>query len=238
MKEEKEERGKVLTAITRLGQDGGVNPDDGAEVNHESEWSDLAANLPGQGARRKAVKLRQAAPIKTVLARLLGVHRDERHWRVGAEGEEEVGWRLRKLGKEWHVIHSVPIGDRGSDIDHRDYRSGWSIHVEYETPPRTKSHGEDVRCLCQRTKRSLREDSRFEAERATRILSDVCNETVQGAAGHRDQGAQLTINSQPLEVSIICRKSIVEWLLRRPAVLTPEQVEIIFEWACRDSTWG
>ena len=25
---------------------------------------------------------------------------------------------LRKLGKGWHVLHSVPVGDRGADIDH------------------------------------------------------------------------------------------------------------------------
>ena len=90
----------------------------GTEISGQPEWNDLASNRPGQSARKKAVELRQAAPMKAVLARILGVHRDERHWRVGADGEEEVAWRLRKLGKGWHVLHSVPVGDRGSDIDH------------------------------------------------------------------------------------------------------------------------
>ena len=76
-----------------MGQDGAVSFDVGAEISSEPEWIDLADNRPGQSARMKAVELRQAAPMKAVLARILGFHRDERHWRVGADGEEEVAWR-------------------------------------------------------------------------------------------------------------------------------------------------
>ena len=61
---------------------------------------------------------RQAAPVKTLLARVLGVHTDERAWRIGADGEEAVAARLAKLGGHWRVLHAVPVGDRGSDIDH------------------------------------------------------------------------------------------------------------------------
>ena len=52
------------------------------------------------------------------LARVLGVHTDERAFRVGAGGEEEVGRRLARLPKGWRVIHSVPVGEGDSDIDH------------------------------------------------------------------------------------------------------------------------
>ena len=82
------------------------------------EWKDLSTNRAGQSAREKATELWKEAPIKSVLARLLGSPREEKHWAVGADGEEEVAWRLRKLGEGWHVIHSVPVGEKGSDIDH------------------------------------------------------------------------------------------------------------------------
>lgn len=41
-------------------------------------WVDLAANTPGAQAREQARAAREAAPVKTVLARLLGVHTAER----------------------------------------------------------------------------------------------------------------------------------------------------------------
>ena len=46
------------------------------------------------------------------------MHTDERAYRVGTDGEEEVAWRMRKLGDGWHVLHSVPVGEKDSDIDH------------------------------------------------------------------------------------------------------------------------
>jgi hypothetical protein len=59
-------------------------PDRGLGVR---PWVDLAANTPGAQARAQARVAREAAPVKTVLARLLGVHTDERAWRIGAEGK-------------------------------------------------------------------------------------------------------------------------------------------------------
>ena len=62
----------------------------GADFSDEPVWNDLASNRPGQSARKRAVELRKEAPIKSVLARLLGSPREERDWAVGADGEEEV----------------------------------------------------------------------------------------------------------------------------------------------------
>ncbi|MGZ6870341.1 MAG: hypothetical protein ACXVHI_08580, partial [Frankiaceae bacterium] len=51
-------------------------------------WVDLAANRAGAEAREQARAARDAAPVRTVLARVLGVHTNERAWRIGADGEE------------------------------------------------------------------------------------------------------------------------------------------------------
>jgi hypothetical protein len=93
----------------------------GHDTPAEPEDRDLAMNRPGQAARRKAQELQRAAPVRSFVARLLRVLTDERAWRVGADGEEEVGGRLRKLGNAWHVLHvlhAVPVGTNGGDIDH------------------------------------------------------------------------------------------------------------------------
>ncbi|HXQ59492.1 MAG TPA: nuclease-related domain-containing protein, partial [Acidimicrobiales bacterium] len=81
-------------------------------------WRDLSLNRPGQGVRDKAVVALRRAPVKTFIARVLGVRTQEGAWRAGADGEMEVGWQLRKLGPDWHVIHAVAVGEKQSDIDH------------------------------------------------------------------------------------------------------------------------
>ena len=46
----------------------------------EAPWHDLADNRPGEQARQQAVAAKQAAPIRSVLARILLAHTDERAW--------------------------------------------------------------------------------------------------------------------------------------------------------------
>ncbi len=51
-------------------------------------------------------------------ARVLDVKTDERAWRLGARGERIVGAKLERLHRKgFHVLHYLPIGSRGSDID-------------------------------------------------------------------------------------------------------------------------
>ena len=82
------------------------------------DWDDISTNAPGAAARERALAERSAAPFRTAISRLLRIHNEERAWRIGADGEEPVAARLAKLGPDWRTIHAVPVGDRGSDIDH------------------------------------------------------------------------------------------------------------------------
>lgn len=85
---------------------------------------DLRAHRPGQGARERATKEWQAAKDRSWLgahlSRLVNRRTQERSWRIGARGEETVGAllseRLSPLG--WTVLHSIPLGDGATDIDH------------------------------------------------------------------------------------------------------------------------
>src|SRR4051794_11958419 len=48
---------------------------------------DLAHRRPGDAVLEQARLAREAAPVRSVLARLLRVHTAERAWRLGAVGE-------------------------------------------------------------------------------------------------------------------------------------------------------
>lgn len=86
-------------------------------------WRDISLQRPGQLAREQAeaqlAAMKDRSKVGTFIARAIDMKTDERAWRVGAGGEETVGTKLEKLRKHgWHVLHSVPVGKKGSDIDH------------------------------------------------------------------------------------------------------------------------
>jgi|CXWK01.1.fsa_nt_gi hypothetical protein len=82
----------------------------------------LAEQRAGQLARQRADQeweaAKQRSKIRAYAGRMLGARTDERAWRLGAQGEETVGRALDRLPDGLHVLHSVPVGQRGSDIDH------------------------------------------------------------------------------------------------------------------------
>ena len=73
---------------------------------------------PGANARRMADAARKAAPIRSRLARGLGVHTDEQAWRKGQRGEVLVAARLDRLPPSWRVLHDITIDEAGHNVDH------------------------------------------------------------------------------------------------------------------------
>ena len=184
---------------------------DEAVGGDEPGWQDLSKNQAGQSARKRAVELRKEAPIKSVLARLLGSPREERDWAVGADGEVEVARRLRKLGGGWHVIHSVPVGGMGADIDHVVIGPTSVLTLN------TKNHGKHRVTVTRggvyvngQPTEYLR-NSRFEAKRTRELLSAVCgNVEVQPVIVI--MAADFKVKSEPTDVNVVGRKSIAGWL--------------------------
>lgn len=67
----------------------------------------------GGSAREQAIQLRDAAPVRSRVDRLLKVHTDERAYRIGADGEETVGSRLAKLDpSKWLVLHDIVLNEK------------------------------------------------------------------------------------------------------------------------------
>jgi hypothetical protein len=67
--------------------------------------SDLRGRVPAQGLMRRTLELH--VPSGESLS-----------WYAGALGEIAVAGVLSSLGPEWTVLHSVPVGQADSDIDH------------------------------------------------------------------------------------------------------------------------
>ena len=207
----------------------------------ESLGDDLSSRQAGVGARDQAIQLREAAPVKTFLGRLLGAHTDERAWRLGAKGEERVGSRLEVLVRKdgrWRVLHSIEVGSKGADIDHLVVGPGGVFTLNTKNHPRASIWvGGDVLMVNGQRQPYVR-NSRHEAMRAARVLRRAtgCSVHVRGLVvlvGVRE----LTVKSPPADVAVVYRESLVRWLRRQPAVLEEPQIDRIYEAARRPEIW-
>ncbi|MDH4146282.1 MAG: NERD domain-containing protein, partial [Acidimicrobiia bacterium] len=206
-------------------------------ADQQRAWRDLGANLAGQAAREEAVRLRKQAPVKTFVARVLGQKTDERAWRIGADGEEDVAWRLRKLGDAWSVLHAVPVGERGSDIDHVVVGPGGVYTLNTKHHPNGKVWVAERTLMVNGTKTNYLRSSRFEASRASQRLGAACGVEVAVEPVIVVIAKELTIKAQPSDVHVVGRRHIVDWLLARPQVLDDGMVTRIYDQARRNTTW-
>ena len=198
---------------------------------------DLADNRPGQGARQRALAAKRAAPVKTAIARALGIKTEERDWRVGADGEEEVARRLAKLGNGWHVIHSVPVGNGGSDIDHVVIGPPGVFTLNTKNHRTAKVWVAERAFMVNGQKVPYLRNSRFEGARASKLLSRACQFNIVVEPIIVVIAAELTIKAQPPDVHVVRRRRIAKWLASRPPILTPEGVQIVYDQARRHETW-
>lgn len=204
-------------------------------------WLDLATNEPGAEAREQAQAARDAAPVKTVLARVLGVHTDERAWRIGADGEEKVAAQLSKLAKKdprWRSLHAIPVGDRGSDIDHLLIGPGGVFTVNTKNHPGAKVWVGGNTFMINGHRQPYIRNSRYEAERAAKLLSAACDFPVyvQGLIVTVN-ASDVTIKTQPDGVNVTWRDNLVKWLLRHGDIHTTETLDTVYEVARRSTTW-
>ena len=207
----------------------------------QQPWLDLSTNHAGAEARQRAESARSAAPVRTAFARLLGVHTDERAWRIGADGEEKVAAQLAKVQEKdprWHFLHAVPIGSRGSDIDHVLVGPGGIFTVNAKHHPDAAIWVGGNTFLVNGSRQPYVRNARHEAERASSILSGACGFPVHVEGLVVTVNAKsVTVKSQPAGVTVLRRMQLVTWLRRLGDLHTGEVVERVYEVARRSTTW-
>jgi hypothetical protein len=210
--------------------------------------ADLAANQPGQAAAEVAAAYREAAPLGSFVARLIGRHTEERAWRIGAAGEVETARRLRVLtdptgrasgaNPPWRILHSIPVGNVGTDIDHLLIGPPGVFTINTKTHPGKLVWANPTVITIDKRPTRYAEAARSEANRAARALTTAVGVPVQvfpvisvvdGTAGGR---------YQPHGVTVLPVKRLVDWLLQQPASLTAPWIERLYAVARRASTWN
>jgi hypothetical protein len=208
----------------------------------ERPWIDLATNHPGDEAREKAEAARDAAPVRSLLARVLNVHTDERAWRLGAIGEEKVAAELVKVAKKdprWRFLHALPVGRRGSDIDHLVLGPGGVFTINTKHHPNADIWVGGNTFLVNGHRQPYVRNSRHEAMRAARLLTEACGFPVHV------EGLIVTVNAhdvvvktQPEGVHVVWRNQLAKWLLRHGDVCPEATLDAIHDIARRSTTWS
>lgn len=182
---------------------------------------------------------RVSQPVWTRLARVAGVHTDERSWRAGARGEELVAKELSGLGEGWCVLHAIPAGEPGSDIDHLVIGTAGVFCLE------TKHHKRDSIWVAgdvfmvNGQRQPYIRDSRYEARRVSRILASASGLPIVARGVVVVVNANsLAVRTRPNDVDVVNKLELRSWLLERPNAIDRATVERVSDVARRSSIWS
>ncbi len=189
----------------------------------------------------ECLRVQADVPPRGAAARAFGrspLSDDSRPWYVGALGELDVANRLDSLGDGWTVLHSVPIGTRGSDIDHVVVGAAGVFTIN------TKFH-EDARVwvgsrrllVNGQTKDHLR-NTRYEATRTQKLLSAAAGTEVPVTGVIALVGAkQITVRERPTDIAVLDAARLTRWLKKQKPRLDQVQTATLSALVRDAATW-
>jgi hypothetical protein len=210
-------------------------------VVRDPDWDDLARNAPGASASARARELRREHPLLTSAAAVLGIRAPAQSFAAGARGERTVGRQLNRWAARygWRVLHAVPVGRRGADIDHVVIGPFGVVTVNTKTTATEVWVGEYGLTVGGKPVDYLRK-SRHEASRARRLLNQATGLEVPVQPALVFVGARRVSvrRGGPPDVVVLPEpRALRRWLGKQPPALGPAEVEAIYQAARLAATW-
>jgi hypothetical protein len=207
----------------------------------DPEEDDLARNAPGASASARARELRSEHPLLTTAAALLGIRTSAQSFAAGARGERIVGRQLNKWAPcdGWYVLHAVPVGRRGADIDHVVIGPFGVVTLNTKATTTAVWVGEYGLTVGGKPVNYLQR-SRSEAARAGRLLERATGLAVPVQPAIVFVGARRVSirRGGPADVAVLpSPRALRRWLGQQPPALEPSQVTAIYEAARRPVSW-
>jgi hypothetical protein len=207
----------------------------------DAGWDDLARNVPGAAAQARARELRAEHPLMVTASKALGIRTAAASFAAGARGERLVGRKLNRWAARhgWHVLHAVPVGRAGADIDHVVIAPFGVVTVNTKATTTTVWVGEYGMTVGGKSVDYLRK-SHSEGRRAGRLLSRAAQMAVPVQPVIVFTGARRfsVRRGGPPGVAVLgSPRALRRWLARQPAVLAPGQVAVIYQAARDPATW-
>lgn len=203
--------------------------------------ADLSMNVPGQAAQARADELREQSLFRTFAARLFRIRTEATGFALEAHGERVVGRKLDLWSdfEGWHVLHTVPAGTNGADIDHVLIGPFGVVTVNTKCA-RARVWAADRMVMINGQRTDHLTNARYERDRAAELLSAAYGGKVPVTAALVFVGAKtFTLkHGGPPDIGVLHDvRALHPWLHSRPILLTPDQVTRIYAVARRQSTW-
>lgn len=189
-------------------------------------------------AIRAELRLRRAVADGQVW----GLWAEREPWATGLDGELLVGRVLDGLVADdprWRVLHGVPVGTLGSDIDHVliGPTGVYTLNTKHHRDANVFVAHDAF--LVNGVRQPYVRNSRHEAQRAARLLSARYGRRVEVTAMIVVvRAGRLTIKAQPRDVVVAPRGQLRRVLASGPVTLRLAEIEQIFDVARRSTTWS
>ena len=161
---------------------------------------------------------------------------DERARRRGATGERATAWWLGRLPKGWYLLNDVPVGERGSSVDHLIVGPAGVFTVNAKNltgkvwiGASGVRHNGHVTDFVRR--------SRSEASRAAQLLAEAVGEPVVVRPVLAILADDWTTKGVPDGLFVGSPRRVKDWLLGLPSELEDGAVTRLTAVAARPSTW-
>ncbi len=222
---------RTTTAEQRAG---GRAPERPRRQDASLGW-DLARNRPGSSAQAAA---RTHTTWWRQVGRAMGMRTKDQAWRIGAEGEEIVARTLswaRLFG--WRALHAVPVGGRGSDIDHVLIGPAGviTLNTKHHRGKKVRVKGDVV--FVGKDAKKYGQASRYEATRAAKLLSAAARRGVPVQSAVVIVGARSVWGSRSAGVDVMPKSHLLVWLLLQRRTLKRAEIDDLYELARRSTTW-
>lgn len=203
---------------------------------------DLRLRAPASAVIAEVLRIQATAPLRSAPARFFGrspLTDESQSWFRGALGELEVGRLLDRLDDAWRVIHAVPVGTAGSDIDHVVIGPGgvFTINTKYHEGMKVWVASRRLLVNGQRTDH-LR-NAAFEAKRVATLLTRATGRPIEVTPVVAIVAARsITVRERPADVVVLSSDQLVRWLQRHPKHVHEDLAKQLTAAALSPETWG
>lgn len=210
----------------------------------DASWAlsaDLTQRVPGHALIEELLRQWDLATIRLDERGEVVIDDEARGWYLGVLGERRVALELLRLGPEWTVLHSVPVGSGSADIDHVVIGPGgvFTVNTKHSRGKAVwyAGLGMYVGGAGQRYVRN----AVYEARRARTLLSNAVRAPVPvtGVIAFVDPSSitsKAPAGEGDVPILVVSDRDVAQAFRRRP-VLTPDQVERIVTAAVIPGTW-
>jgi hypothetical protein len=207
----------------------------------QTEAPTMRQRLPAQAVIEELLRQHSTTPPRSGFGRFFGyspLGADSISWYRGAQGEIVVGGILATLPPEWTAYHALPIGKKGSDIDHLVIGPGGIFTIN------TKHHKDKAVWVAGRTlmvsgqKQPHIRNADYEAKRVTKLLRErmprlPSAQPVLALVGPKS----LKIKAKPDQTTVLEAAQLKRWLLTHPPMLSAAELDELAAIIDDASTW-